>query len=626
MVFGLGGKLGAVQRNKRDDGLVPAVYMYTCRRGADFPPEAFDQLRAANRLWNTLVEIDRTAETERHTVESGDQTVARLEAFVAAATAHVETVLDNVKRAKVRDLGKVDPGLRALLVGARTAKRSAVAGLKVARAEARTTMKPLLAEIETRRRASVKATYATYCQGDGRLYWATYNAVVAGFETARRRVIATRAAGGHAELRFRRFDGTGTITVQLQRQADDPVRSPASLDAGTSKWRNSVRLPHVDADTWSAWPPVLRKRWARSRTVTVKVAGDASMTLPVTWHRPLPDDADVAHVQVTRRKDRAGRPQVTVAVTVKTPAPTPAVGGPRVAVDVGWRSVPGGIRVATFVSDFPFPPLPNGWLRPLDSDGLAVQLVIPDAAIDQLHRSDKMRSLRDQERDRIRGVCTSVRGQLASLLDERWADDLATVHQWRSHDRFGRLVGALVAIERDQPGIVADTLGAENWQTLAYWRSQHHRHVGDMEDGLRRRFHRQRGEQYRIAAAWLAGHTGQVFISATSLDTIARVPGVEVERSEQDRRASWQRTVGGVHSLRGALSNVARRTGGALTLLRVARPPVHVGCGALLDRQAMARSVVVTCPGCGLRFDHDVNSAWLLLACAADLDDMREVE
>jgi hypothetical protein len=75
------------------------------------------------------------------------------------------------------------------------------------------------------------------------LYWGTYNFVFANHNTAVQRIRSRRLDGGPANLRHHRFDGTGTIAVQLQRTATTPPRTPALVADPAGRYRNVLVLP-----------------------------------------------------------------------------------------------------------------------------------------------------------------------------------------------------------------------------------------------------------------------------------------------------------------------------------------------------------------------------------------------
>jgi hypothetical protein len=87
--------------------------------------------------------------------------------------------------------------------------------------------------------ADQKQLYRRYCQDDD-LYWGTYNDVVRNHRTAVQRIRRRRLDGKLATLRHHRFDGTGTITVQLQRSAAMPPRSPQLLSDPAGRYHNHL--------------------------------------------------------------------------------------------------------------------------------------------------------------------------------------------------------------------------------------------------------------------------------------------------------------------------------------------------------------------------------------------------
>ena len=106
-----------------------------------------------------------------------------------------------------------------------------------------------------------------YCQ-DGDLYWGTYNFVFANHKTAVQRIRSRRLDGGPANLRHHRFDGTGTIAVQLQRTATTPSRTPALVADPAGRYRNVLVLPWNDPTRWAQ---MTRAEQRRAGRVTVRM-------------------------------------------------------------------------------------------------------------------------------------------------------------------------------------------------------------------------------------------------------------------------------------------------------------------------------------------------------------------
>ena len=130
------------------------------------------------------------------------------------------------------------PDAWAAVKAARQARRDAIAQVKEARAQR-------LRERTATLVADQKQLYRRYCQ-DNDLYWATYNDVFRNHKTAVQRIRRQRLQGRPATLRHHRFDGTGTITVQLQRTAAMPPSSPRLLSDPEGRYRNFLVLPWVD--------------------------------------------------------------------------------------------------------------------------------------------------------------------------------------------------------------------------------------------------------------------------------------------------------------------------------------------------------------------------------------------
>ena len=125
-------------------------------------------------------------------------------------------------------------------------------------------------------------------------------------------------------MRFRRWTGEGTIAVQLQRQAGDPQAQPGDArrpDLAVAERRGPRRLPgdrgpggHDIGGLAAARPPGVTR-------LTIRLgSGDHAthVTLPVAIGRPMPADADIVGLQLTRRLV-AGKERASIAVTMRVP-------------------------------------------------------------------------------------------------------------------------------------------------------------------------------------------------------------------------------------------------------------------------------------------------------------------
>lgn len=550
-----------------DDRVV--VYQYGCPHWVDLDEAAMRQLRLAHELRNALVEIER-----RH---------AGRVAEVWAA--HPDVAAADVEVARLEAIPDVDTReLRA----ARRARREA-------KAAAYPVMQPAMVAARKTRRAEIKGLYRTVVQRDG-LFWATYNDVVSHHEAAVARIARDRKAGRPAELRFRRWDGTGTLTVQLQREDGKPRRSPELLASGGGPWRNVARLePWIDPARWDGLSRGERRRAGRG-VVVARCGRDAHIVLPVQVHRPLPPDADVTQVQVSRRRV-AGRYRVTVQVTARLPQPTTRELGPTVGVNIGWRSLGDrGLRVATVESTAPLPPPPRRLDGIVSVSGRHAEVVMPDGWRDVWARTDAVRSRRDLAVD-------VLRGQVIAALPVAGVDVTAgDVARWRSPRRFARLAASWPA-------------GHPLAGVLEAWR-RHDRHLWEWEANERDQIVARRRDAWRCVAAWLCASAAVVAVESTD---VAELSAARPGDDPQTVRARAQRQVAAPGELRESIVAAAVARG-----VRVARVDpagvtvTHAACGeTLADRSAPARRVMVHCETCGVDYDQDVNAARLIAARAA---------
>lgn len=586
------------------------VYHYTAERGADLDEAGMAQLRLAHELRNRLVEIEMACEEARLGVWANHPEMAAAEAAVTAAETAVAVARDLVAADKKTRRGPAEASLRAGLSTARSWLRETKTARKQSRDVVRDVLRPVLRALEDDRRAVIKAEYAVFCQERG-LYWATFNHVTSSFEVSRKRMIADRLAGKPAQLRFHRWTGEGTLTVQLQRDKTAPPRHPGTMPG--SRWRNMIELPHMGQGQWAGMSRVARKDWARDRTpgrginpgrtFRMRIGADGQspvwLTVPVVWHRPIPDDADICVAQVTRRVRPGRKPELTVAVTVKLPAPHPATGA-TAAVDLGWRSVQDGLRVAVITADAPVPDVPAGsWLRKLGPE--TVELIIPQATLDALERSEKIRGLRDDKLNILRGWLLDRR----DLLPELEGVDYQTMPLWRSPARFASLAIRWRALERDPQE-------HRVFEVLEGWRRQD-KHLLLMGEGQTARRLRGRREAFRVTAAWLTKFCGRVVFEQIDLDRMSRVPDVAEDDGPQARRARWQQQVAAPGEFRAAVCTTAAREGVMVETVNPAWSTlVHRSCGRMLDRDQVRDRVVVPCE-CGALVDQDVNASMLLL-------------
>lgn len=591
------------------DGRI-TVFRYGAPAHVDIPETAMDQLRQANRLWNDLVEIHCRHEERVAAAWATRPEVAVSLDRLARVDARREEVAAAIGKAKSRARSRdgVPAPLKAEAKDLAAQRKEAKADVRACKDAAYDALKPVFTHLLGERNAAVKATYATHVQQAG-LYWATYNAVVQNFDSAVRRLADRRKAGQPAEMRFHRFTGEGTWTVQLQRESGGPPRTWDTLASGESKWRGFVR---IDEETL----PHPSRRTRPRTLISIRIGSTPDrqpvwFTVPVTLHRPIPADADITQVQITRV--RVGTQyRLSVAFTARRPHVTPANRPGVVAVDLGWRRRPdGGIRVAVWRGIHPQPtpaaPVPDWaaeWARSGPNGG---ELVIPASWLDEMTRLRDIQSLRDSKLDRIK---TDLVGWFrdhpaaAAALDVTATD----IDRWRSANRFA----ALIRRWRDtrQDGDETMFAVAEAWRVQDRHLLEWVAHTTDQLTARRR-------EVYRVFAAHLTATYGHLIVEDMVIPQITRREHrVEEADDYQTDIARGNARAAAPGLLRQTLETAAGAAGVAVTKAPSAGTTrVHADCDTWITGDLSAE-ITVWCPTCQTSYDQDANAAVNLIRLA----------
>lgn len=531
------------------DDTVTRAWSFGCPSQTQPDDAMAEQFRLANDLWNALVEIWRGHEDAKAAIWATDPAVTAAQRDLSDLTDTAKIIRQRMRGARSQDRTTVPREDDAAALASLKNEITAAAGrLREARDAASASLRDAFAEALTARHAAVKATYADFVQQRG-LGWGTWN------DITRRRFPAAIAAaekrrkdGQPAELRFRRFDGTGTLTIQVQRGAGCPPRTIPALNSGAHPRSGVLRM-----EPWADPAAGRLKGSARHGTLTV-TAGRGRGLGPLTWQIPvtldlcLPAAADVAEVKISRRRC-AGRYRLSVSV-VASAAPATSAGSAAVAVRLGWGNAGGGwLRVASIGSSAQLT-APGGSLEGIvriAASGLAAEVLIPPAWRRLLERDDMIRSVRDQNLDVIKAKVADTLAAEPALARDLGVT-AADVARWRAPRR-------LVALARAWPA------GHPLAATLEEWRSRD-RHLWEFECNERAQVLARRRHAWRNVAAWLCSQAREVTMDALDIAAARRVPDLDHEDPEfPSRRGREQSQDAAPGELRAAITAAANARG-----------------------------------------------------------------
>lgn len=575
----------------------------------DVPAPVVDEIRRGHNLWNRLVELHKGYEEKLKEIWASHPRVAEIEERIRVLEEQVKQLGERAaaERMTARSRTGTSAETKAALKEAKAALKEAKAALKEAKDLAYPHVTPQIGDAKASLKEGIKATYAEFCQSSEGLYWATYNDIVRRrFPVAQKHVADARKQGRSAQLRFHPWDGTGTVTVQLMRQAGQPRRSPAVLADPNGPWANVARIT---------------MQGKRGRIRLRLGAGDAKdwVELGFIAHRPIPPDADIVEVKVTRTR-RGPDYEAHLCVVANVPAPPARTQGRLVAAHIGWRAMPEGhLRVAVVTGAAPPPAalVDAGIVR---DHGSWQEIVLPKQWREDNDRVASLRSIRDRDFAQAhQQFCGWLDDERRRLLEELTGWDLSSVGQWRSADRLSAFVSAIRRsgkhrTERVAPGRAGirdlwagDSRLADGVLDLIVWDRQD-LHLARMAAGTSGKLANRRKARYREVAAWVADEAAVIVVDEWSVGEAVRRPE---DPGDDDRIAEAARAnarIAAPGELRSTLTQAVTSRGG-----RVGDPPhraayrVHHECGGMLDTSSRMAQVMVPCQGCGQVVDQDWN-------------------
>lgn len=534
-----------------------------------------EQMWLAHRYRNVLTEIERGRRAAvRSLLLEQCEGLPEIQQAVKDADERVKVALAAVKGHKSKNrTRKVPEDLRTDLDRARIAKRKASEKWKEAKSKTRSEQVQLKLD-EINARASDLLRSARAHSG---LYWGTYLLVEAAMDAARKTPYWGRFVNRvwyptlENDPSFVRWNGEGRLGVQIQAARALPCELVHAFDT-------RVQI-HLKPDGRPPRPN--GKPRPRYGTLRLRVGSDGVKPIwaewPILMHRPMPA-GEIKWASVTLRKI-GPREQWHVEITVDNEFNPKPCGIGVVAINLGWRVVPDGIRVAYAI----------------DGEGNTDELILSHWDISALQKDEDLRSIRDKRFN------DAVRVLRAFKQDNKVPDWLAEktryAHSWREQRKLASVVKTWSTNRFEGDEDVFEVL--ERWA----FRDDH---LWRWESDQRAKSRYRRREIYRAWAARLADRYTTIVLNEHDMRDTAKKPAPDVSKDNERSRANRQLVA--PSTLRLALVNAKRTRDGSTVQIRAAKvtKTCHA-CGHENDFDSAA-SIEHTCSSCGERWDQDKNA------------------
>ena len=370
------------------------------------------------------------------------------------------------------------------------------------------------------------------------------------------------AKGKPAVTKFHRWDGCGSIRVKITGGV-----TWGEVRAGQCR---SLRVEVADNKLFLTITPDVTRRQSVVVRTRIDIESDR-----------LPDEAritDVALIQTRVGQMYHYNVMLTVDREEKRIEPTSGVCG----IDVGWRKLPHGLRVAM--------------LTGVDRCGEAkqIELRLPRTLLSALQHATSVQSLRDLLMNEITATIRGIEGVPEAVLEESKA-------ACRSTDQLSRAVWKW----EDRPFVV------EEWRKLNKRLENEQRH-------LARKVQRRRDSIYRLFARYVADNYAACSVDDMDLRELHKRPGLDEDRVVY---GATLRNVAAAGTLRRFI-----REAMLLRCVDVATEYTSQVCNNCGTTHSTGAALLHACPGCAVVLDQDcLASTAIVLANRAVTEKDREV-
>lgn len=568
-------------------GVKTIVRQYGLLAPNNWGDDCFEHLFLQNRFWNRLVEIEQDYRNKYRAIIGSDNEVAPIQEAINELKEQIAVMNEQRKQLKILHRNKNSVYTESLDVAIKETK----AGIKklgvqanIARYSAQERIKAsssVLKELEEQRRISVKQAY-----NNSGLWWGNYNAVLDSYNTAR-----NRAMKEGAELRFHRFDGSGRFSCQIMggMSTDDLLSGKISV-AQVRKISSGEFTDVIKSNS-----PTLQLQSIGSRrdereygilTITVYTGHDEkgkkkrrTLNFPIIMHRPLPNDATLKMISVSRKKIGTDfKWYVTFIFTSETCEVVEHPNTQSCGINFGWKQVKDGLRVATI------------------NDGVETRhIILPKVIIDKLAYTENLQGQID------RATNENYNWLLGKMITppEVLSDDVDSLRRAkRPHPmKFALFVMKWRKECPDfEPRALAD---AEIMRRKAKRLCNEYYHL--LDKILRRRI-----EFYRNEAKMIAEEYRQIIMDKMDLRQMAVSVKGDGTPSKLSNLARYHRKCAAISEFREWIYKQAIKSGSTIEMITIKSTLKCCDCDGLMEP---FDGLISRCKDCGSMRDQDENAA-----------------
>lgn len=440
-----------------------------------------------------------------------------------------------------------------------------------------------LKKLELARRSEVKVA-----RQNSELWWGNYNAIVRAFESAR-----SAAVRSGNSVRRRREAGNGRFTNTLQGGAAVSELFDGSLS------QVYIRQPQNTA--WSAESRGNRRRLQRTiltATIYTKPGERRSVTWPMVMHRPIPLDVRVKNVVVTRRKI-GDRWKWSVSITCSRLACYESAKSEEhkpVAIDIGWRRLADGLRVATALAPASRPRF----------------VILPNDLLNAFAFVDELRT---QYRESSHLGAKLIQSINSSLYDQPFREMLLEI-QGCNENEYSRIDNFC------RGSFFTEQVLSRISDEVRAWRSNHIK-LSNWLANQQRKVVARRNHFYQNLAIALTQDASELIVADIKIGEMLNRRINDPEEVFFPRSADYYRIIAAPSKLRQILKFQCAKRHVAFKIKGVATPVRCPNCGSKI-RKSRPDTLIQVCGNCSTKFDSDVVSCELLLetaSCGSEIDE-----